>query len=386
MNSENRPALKVYFLKRFLGQFGGLEKYTHYLSNAFAKRGHDVTFICSTAKGDQKLDDKIQIETLNTSPLLSYRKIQAFDSACQNWLQKNPADIVFGMDRTSEQTHIRAGNGVHRAFMERRKSIDSWLKTKTYFLNPTNKYILDIERKSFENPNLKKLFTNSNMVKDEVLQYYNVDPTKIEVIHNGVEYDDLLPYFENWEETKNETLQEFDLPKDMHHMLFIGNGYQRKGLGPLMKALSQLRQYPFHLYVIGKERNLSAYRKEACNLGLKDHISFLGSQPNILKYYALADTCVIPSFYDPFANVTVEALAMGVFVISSKFNGGHEVLTPQNGSIIPSLYDIDSFVETLKARLTCRKTKESAQKIRNSVAHLNFEAQLNKMIDSCLEI
>ncbi len=54
-------------------------------------------------------------------------------------------------------------------------------------------------------------------------------------------------------------------------------------------------------------------------------------------FYQLADALAIPSFYDPFANVTVEALAMGLFVVSSRSNGGFEILDPSKGIIIENL-------------------------------------------------
>ncbi|MCF7806359.1 MAG: glycosyltransferase family 4 protein [Simkaniaceae bacterium] len=385
MVPDHRQSLKVCFLKRHLNLLGGLEKYSRYLVNAFAARGYEVSFLCSNKEFNRPLDDQVQIIPVNPPLLFPLNPIQSFDKACQNWLKSHPMDIIFGLDRTSHQTHIRAGNGSHRAFIDRRKQIDSWIKQKTYFLNPTHKAILDIEQASFENPSLKKLFTNSSMVKDEILQYYSIDPHKIEVIHNGVEHRQMEPYFSHFEETKENLLKELNQPKDIHHLLFIGNGYFRKGLIPLLKALALLKEMPFHLYVIGKEKNTPYFRKEAHSLGLSKHVSFLGSQPDIMKFYALSDTLIIPSYYDPFANVTVEALAMGVYVISSPFNGGSEVLTAANGRIIPSLFDIDSFAEILENRLLERKTFSTALPIRESIKHLDFTTQLNKMIDACLE-
>lgn len=382
--NPSRP-LKIALLKRYLGPYGGLEKYTRYLANAFAKRGHEVSFLCAESSEDQSIDKAIEIVRLNTSSFSIFRKIQSFDRACQDWLRKRSYDIVFGMDRTSHQTHLRAGNGVHRAFLERRKTIDPWLKRKTYFLNPTHKTILDLEKSSFENPHLKKIFTNSHMVKKEILEFYSIHPGKIEVIHNGVEYSELQPYFDSWTDTQEELQKELRIDKKVHIFLFIGNGYMRKGLMPLMKALSRIHQMPFHLIVLGKERNLSFYRKVARSLHLENRISFLGAQPSPFKYYALADTMVIPSFYDPFANVTVEALAMGLFVLSSQMNGGHEILSNTNGEVIQSLYDIDSFAEQLKTRLNMKKTPESALAIRTSISHLDFSIQLNTMIESCLK-
>ena len=64
----------------------------------------------------------------------------------------------------------------------------------------------------------------------------------------------------------------------------------------------------------------------AAKLNIQRRVTFFGPQKEIRPFYQFADALVIPSFYDPFANVTVEALAMGLFVVSSKSNGGHEIL------------------------------------------------------------
>ena len=68
------------------------------------------------------------------------------------------------MDRNSRQTHIRAGNGVHKAYLEIRKKESSFLKKASFVLNPLHRSILTLEKKAFESKELKVLFVNSNMV------------------------------------------------------------------------------------------------------------------------------------------------------------------------------------------------------------------------------
>ena len=89
-------------------------------------------------------------------------------------------------------------------------------------------------------------------------------------------------------------------------------------------------------------------------------------------------------FYDPFANVTVEALCMGVFVVSSKTNGGHEILQPENGTIIDSLHDPESIAAALEYAMAHPKTDLSARQIRESVKHLDFENQLSLLTEKVL--
>ena len=99
----------------------------------------------------------------------------------------------------------------------------------------------------------------------------------------------------------------------------------------------------------------------------------------------MADCLVIPSIYDPFANVTVEALAMGLFTLSSKQNGGHEILDIHNGDVIRDLYDPADFARTLTQAMTHPKTQESAARIRQSVQHLDFSHQLRLITQTTLD-
>lgn len=308
--------------------------------------------------------------------------MEQFDGFVRRWLKKNQPDLVFGMDRNRQQTHIRAGNGVHAAYLESRIITEGHLKGLLCRFNPLHRKILELEKAAFESPELQTLFTNSYMVREQVLKHYTIAPQKIQVIHNGVEWHEMqLPFLE-WENNRKMALNKFNLNPDHFHFLFIGHGYLRKGLDRLLIGLSRLPFRDFTLSVIGKDNQLDLYRAIAVQCGLKNNVQFFGPSQEIRHFYQLADALVIPSFYDPFANVTVEALAMGLFVVSSKHNGGHEILTEQNGAVIEDLLDPDAMVQALQKALAHRKTAQSASLIRDSVKHLDFSHQLSRLMEA----
>ncbi len=374
----------VFILKNRLGVCGGLEKYSWRIAKAFSRKGCRVTFLTGDSHYSSEEIPLLDFKHLDvsTSPF-SYKRILSFDKACQKYLSNHFPNIVFGMDRTTCQTHIRAGNGVHRAFLEKRKLIDSSFKKLITPINPLHKTILDIEKKAFENPNLQTLFTNSEMVRNEVLKYYNTPAEKIKVIHNGVEWYEMQRTFDSWLEKKSKVAAKLNLDPSVYHFLFIGNGYKRKGLDVLLKALSFIKNENFHLSVLGKEKNLSNYVRLAKSLGLKNKVSFYGQVRDVHKFYQLSDAIVIPSFYDPFANVTVEALSMGLLVISSPYNGGKEVLTTESGIVLPSLNPED-IVPALKKAFESPKTWLRSSNIRSQVKHLDFTHQIGTLVESCL--
>lgn len=373
----------VAILKSRSGDHGGLEKYASRIALAFAQRGAKVSILTTSPPLVQPTDPAITFYPYKTSPWPPFLRMEEFDHFVRTWLKKNKADLIFGMDRNRLQTHIRAGNGVHAAYLKSRIHTEGLLKYWLCTLNPLHRKIMRLEKEAFESPSLQKLFTNSHMIRNQILERFRIDPAKVMVIHNGVEWHEMEADFQNWEEGKKEALSIRRLRSDCFHFLFIGNGYLRKGLVPLLEGLSRLKKNDFHLSIIGKDNKMELYQAKAIQLGLKDNVTFFGPQKQIRPFYQYADALVIPSFYDPFANVTIEALAMGLFVVSSKENGGHEILNQKNGIVIENLLDSSSVFASLQEALKHKKTKTSALSARESVRSLDFSRQLNTLIDAC---
>lgn len=346
----------VAIIKQNAARPGGLEKYTERMVKALEERSCRVSLVSCSLKSR-----------------MSVSKVAEFDQYCASYLKNHPHEIVFGMDRTRRQTHIRAGNGVHASNLQVRRKLEGFFKGISFTLNPLHRLLLRIEKEAFENPDLRMVFANSHMVRSQILEHYSLDPKKIHVVHNGVEWKEMELDFQHWPHMSRE--------RDKHHFLFIGHNFQRKGLKILLDALSRLKNRDFLLSVVGRDKNEAWFKSYAEKIGLKDRVSFYGTTPSIRPFYQSADTLVIPSFYDPFANVTIEALAMGLYVISSKMNGAHEILTSETGSTFETGEELASLLEKAMDQ---GKTWESSLKIRKTVQHLDFSSQLTQLCDLCL--
>lgn len=369
---------RVLFFKQTMGATGGLEKYSRRLLKAFAERGCEVTLV--TGSPCSEMIPGVQTVSLPLLGLFGFQKLKKWDKATLEFAQTHPHDLAFTLDRITSATHIRAGNGVHASFLQKRK--ESPLRQLSFKLNPLHRTILHLETLGFESPSLRKLIVNSHMVKEEILSHYQVDPSKIAVHHNGVEHEEMAPAFAKWPQTREELQKELRLDPGMFTFLFVGHHYKRKGLDELLSGLALVPRA--RLLVVGKEKNMQRYDSLVKKFKMEARVHFLGERSDVRKLYALADAAVIPSLYDPFANVTVEALAMGLFVVSSAFNGGKEVLDAENGTVIENLFDPESVAASLQVALRFSKTTLSAQKIRAKTAPLDFRGQLTRLIETCL--
>jgi len=371
------PMKTVAILKKDFHTHGGLEKSAWRIIQALKERGASVSLLTSL-----EISAPCPVLSCSLDSKLKFMRLKEFDTWCKSMVKRLSFDVVFSMDRATFQTHHRAGNGVHAAYLALRSQKEGFLKKLSFKFNPLHYMILKLEKATFEDPHLKGIIVNSNYVKKQVLQFYAADPAKIHVVHNGVEWHEMENDFNTSFSQKEKISQELGLDPNVFQFLFVGHNFHRKGVSLLLKALSSLSRN-FHLSVVGTDKHLAVYQKKAAQLGLAKNVTFFYSQSDTRPFYQVADALVIPSHYDPFANVTVEALAMGLFVVSSDNNGGHEVLSPDSGVTVDP-FDLKKFTAALETTLHHPKTALSAQKIRTSVQHLDFSHQLEKVCQICL--
>lgn len=315
----------VALLKKDLSPLGGLEKQTRRIVAAFESAECDVSIL----------------------PNIHKNHTSAYD-------------VVLGIDRAPYQTHIRSGNGVHAAYLTRRSFHKRWM--------PKHRNVLSLEKKALKQPTLRHIITNSEMVRKEYIHFYNIDPSKITSIHNGVEWYELDKPFQ---EAQNKQSAPY-------RFLFIGNDLKRKGLLPLMHALAHLRKEEWKLTVVGSDKSISSFKTLAKGLDIDQKTEFVGKQVDPIPYYAKADCLVLPTFYDPFANVTLEALAMGLYVITSPYNGAKEILTPETGTVAIAGKPLK------EACYAALKSARNPLAIRESIRHLDFKSQLDRFTHLCL--
>ena len=88
------------------------------------------------------------------------------------------------------------------------------------------------------------------------------------------------------------------------------------------------------LLVVGKG-DTRPYRRLAERLGLGERVRWLGPRPDVERWYAAADVLVLPTRYEPFGNVHLEALASGLPVVTTTAAGGAEAVGSECGAIVP---------------------------------------------------
>ncbi|MBI5847777.1 MAG: glycosyltransferase family 4 protein [Nitrospirae bacterium] len=374
------PLMRVAIIKSNYTPYGGGEKYTTRLIDAFAKRDIVVDVVTAESVRWEKTSPHV-----NWVPLKQFRynnllRLLSFNASANRHFKATRYDCVLGMDRTDYQTHLRAGGGCHAAWLDRRCTESSALRCLSFRLNPFHRMMLRIEKRAFLSENLKKIFCNSFFVRDEMLRYYPAAAGKLTVVHNGVEWNEFSGVFEQGLREKDTLRRGLSLQNEMFYFLHVGSGYERKGVAKSIEALKMLPEKT-GLIVVGKDRNEKQYRGLASRLGLSARVIFCGPQKNVIPFFQSADAFVLPTIYDPFSNASLEALAMGLYTVTSNSNGCSEVIQEGAGAIIKDLKNIGSVAGAMS---TAMQKHRSKTEIRESVRHLEFEGQLGKIVDGCL--
>ena len=106
---------------------------------------------------------------------------------------------------------------------------------------------------------------------------------------------------------------------------FVGNGFGRKGLRFLIAAWPRVARGA-HLLVVGADQKSRWYQREAIRLGVGARIHFAGPMSDVTQIFHGVDAVALPSLFEPFGNVVMEAMASGVPVLSSAQSGASELL------------------------------------------------------------
>ena len=90
--------------------------------------------------------------------------------------------------------------------------------------------------------------------------------------------------------------------------------------------MSRLNDRAIKAFVVGKEKNTGRYRSMAHVKGIQDRVFFTGPRTDVDDFYTVSDVFLLPTHYEPFSNVVLEAMNFGTVVFTTRQNGASEIL------------------------------------------------------------
>lgn len=189
----------------------------------------------------------------------------------------------------------------------------TWIHSLSNQRLPNNKYL--IQRKRIFYKMATKLIANSGATKNDLIKVYRIDKNKIKIIYNIVEKVDI----------SNE--------RDLNTVAFAGRLHKTKGLAVLIKAIHLVsKKFPqVKLKVLGgvlKGEFIKEYKQLVSELKIEKNVIFLGNKPkkDLLEVFSEALVIVVPSLYEAFGLVVIEAFSVKTPVIGSNTGGIKEII------------------------------------------------------------
>lgn len=324
--------MRLALIRQRYAQDGGAERFIARAMEAL--RGEDLALTLVTREWTAGLG----FEVLRCDPFHVGRTWRdwSFARAVCRALQSRQFDLVQSHERIPCCDLYRAGDGVHREWLEQLARVRGVLGRFGLAINPYHRYTLRAERRLFASPRLKAVICNSRMVRDEIRRHFGVAPERLHVIYSGIDANAFHP---GLKQQRSAVRARYGVAGDAPLFLFVGSGFERKGVAVLLKALRRLPA-DCQALIVGHDKHAPRYARMAATLGLDGRVRFAGRQADVKPYYGAADALVLPTLYDPFPNVVLEAMASGLAVITSTKCGAAELIEPgSNGFVCDALDD-----------------------------------------------
>jgi 1,2-diacylglycerol 3-alpha-glucosyltransferase len=317
---------------------GGIENYLYHVSKTLKEMGHQPVILCG--KHDQKFPeyencDGIEIirhPYYEIPKQLLFIKPKIIASKLKDFVLKHVENVDLVISRypyysfatCSLDSNIPIFYLPATVFWKYIKKSSENLGVKARIFNYLWKPIFnEMEAESISRSD--KVITLSRNVSNSLARYYHLEPNSFLVNKPGVDINRFRP-----SENGLEDREEFDIPKDSLVILYVGRLSREKNVERLIMTFGRLQRRDIHLLIVGDgpcRVRLEQLREE---LGMIRQITLLGMRTDVERFYSMADIFVLPSKYEGFGQVILEAMAAGLPSIAfKKFMPAYEVASEE---------------------------------------------------------
>ncbi|MFT4692722.1 MAG: glycosyltransferase family 4 protein [Verrucomicrobiia bacterium] len=333
--------MKLALIRRKFSATGGAELYLQRLLGALREHDHELHLFTESWES-KPADVELHPISINAG---RHEAPLAFAAAAEKEVKQHQFDCVFSLERTIHQDVYRAGDGVHKVWLQRRRQFAPWWRKPFVNFGAFHRNVQKVEAEAFHPDNTRHIIVNSEMVRGEILDNFDFPPGRIHLIRNGID----VQRYQSGDRKK--TRKSFGIHDDDFVMLFVGSGWERKGLKYLIRAYEQMSGNNVKVLVVGKGRK---------PMFANEGVIYTGPIPNVEAACFAADLLVFLPIYEPCSNVVSEALAADLPVVTTVMNGAHELIREgRNGSVIHDPRDTKAVVNAIEKWRANRGSSET---------------------------
>nr|WP_321399785.1 glycosyltransferase family 4 protein [uncultured Desulfobacter sp.] len=322
--SEKKKSINVAVVVPKYGLIGGAENFVFQLTERVALFDEDISVDVFANKW-RKGSAPIQFHKIWTIPFPRFLEPLIF--ALGAYFQTRKFDLIHSHDRIFAMDVFTFHGIPHTVW------VNDVLNRR--FPRLVDFMIAWIEKAGVTRHRLKKILPVSSLAAQELKQCYPNLETKIDIMPPGIA-SDFYQAFDRDEERKKIRHRYGLLPHETV-VLFVGMNFEIKNLDLVLESLAAFSSQggrDFKLMVVGKG-NEKKYRRKAKNLGIEHLVRFCGPIQIVQPFYLAADLFIMPSFYDTFGMVVLEAMLAGLPPIISSSVGAKDLVDKTCGFVLP---------------------------------------------------
>ena len=306
-----------------LSTAGGVETVAAELARVFTRSGLPNVVLASSVSKTFEQDIKVE----RVAPWLSriatrgvFRHlgrilvVPIFTLAATRAIRKRYPNAVILSHGDSFTGDVLVVHAVNAQSLVEKRNAGKW----RWLLNPMHLWVSLRDRWMISGLRYRTFVAVSSRVATELQQIYSVPSSRISVISNGID----LQRFSRSAESRTMIRHLFNIPLDAKLLLFVGHEFERKGLAHVIGALDKLGEDTW-LLVVGSD-NPAPYRKLSPKAGKR--VIFAGARSDLPQVYSAADAFVLPTAYETFSLVCMEAMACSLPVFATAAGGIEEYL------------------------------------------------------------
>jgi glycosyltransferase involved in cell wall biosynthesis len=203
-------------------------------------------------------------------------------------------------------------------------------------------------------PEADRIIAVSESIKRDLMLNFHFPETKIEVVYNPVDIGEI-------QRLSKEAVEHTWFRDKLPVIVSVGRLTKQKGYPYLLQAFSLVKRHlSCRLAIIGEGQDRTKLIDMTKSLGIETEVEFLGFQKNPFKYMARSSLFVLSSLYEGFPNVILEAMALGLPVISTDCpSGPAEIIEDKKNGLLVPVKDEQALAGAIICVMTDERLRES---------------------------
>ncbi|MBI5666034.1 MAG: glycosyltransferase family 4 protein [Nitrospirae bacterium] len=339
-----------------------------------AARGHEI-HIYAIDWDDDSSSPGVRFHRVPAMTFNSFLRDLTFAWSCLIMLKRRRGyfDIIQTHDKTLYQDICFVADGCHIEWLRQRWKRKGLPGKLSIMLNPYHWLILLIEMMMYNGHRFKRIFALSHLVKKDIVRNYHVSGDEIDVVYHWIDTGRFHP--DNREKYRKTIRVRHSVADEDFVILFVGSGFERKGVEYIIRAAEMLSG-PATVLIVGKGDG-RPYQKF---LG-KQKVIFCGAQKEVHEYYAASDIFILAPVYEPLGLVFLEAMASGLPVITTRSSGAAELIkNGVHGYVVDGPEDIRGIAGSMQVLADDPELLKAMSKNARSLAEeFTFEKHIGRM-------